>query len=45
MMSATRHFLDLSDFSAGELRSILKAGEEIKARRRTPAAAGGTMGA
>ena len=40
MMSATRHFLDLSDFSAGELRAILKAGEDIKARRRTPAAAG-----
>ena len=36
----TRHFLDLSDFSGAELRAILRAGEEIKARRRTPAAAG-----
>jgi ornithine carbamoyltransferase len=36
----TRHFLDLSDFSATELRAILRAGEEIKARRRTPDAAG-----
>lgn len=40
MGAPVRHFLDLSDFSAGELRSILKAGEEIKARRRTPDAAG-----
>ena len=36
----TRHFLDLSDFSGSELRAILRAGEEMKARRRTPAAAG-----
>ena len=36
----TRHFLDLSDFSGNELRAILRAGEEMKARRRTPAAAG-----
>ena len=36
----TRHFLDLSDFSGSELRAILRTGEEIKARRRTPAAAG-----
>ena len=36
----TRHFLDLSDFSEAQLRAILRAGEEIKARRRTPAAAG-----
>ena len=36
----TRHILDLSDFSGNELRAILRAGEEMKARRRTPAAAG-----
>ena len=36
----TRHFLDLSDFSGSELRAILRTGEEIKARRRTPAAVG-----
>lgn len=36
----TRHFLDLSDFSATELRAILRKGDEIKARRRTPDAAG-----
>ncbi|SFJ17456.1 ornithine carbamoyltransferase [Bosea sp. OK403] len=36
----TRHFLDISDFSTKELRAILRAGEEIKARRRTPDAAG-----
>ena len=36
----TRHFLDLSDFSAVELRAILRKGDEIKARRRTPDAAG-----
>lgn len=36
----TRHFLDLSDFSATELRAILRASEGIKSRRRTPAAAG-----
>ncbi|CAN7568756.1 ornithine carbamoyltransferase [Bosea sp. LjRoot90] len=40
MGTPVRHFLDLSDFSAGELRAILKAGEEIKTRRRTPDAAG-----
>lgn len=34
-----RHFLDLSDFSQGSLRSMLDAGRDIKARRRTPAAA------
>lgn len=33
-----RHFLDLSDFSQGALRSMLDAGRDIKARRRTPAA-------
>lgn len=33
-----RHFLDLSDFSSDQLRAILRTGEEIKARRRTPAA-------
>jgi ornithine carbamoyltransferase len=31
-----RHFLDLSDFSQGALRSMLDAGRDIKARRRTP---------
>jgi ornithine carbamoyltransferase len=36
----TRHFLDLSDFSGSELRAILRTGEEIKSRRRTPAAVG-----
>src|SRR5882757_5748828 len=36
----TRHFLDIYDFSTKELRAILRAGEEIKARRRTPDAAG-----
>lgn len=36
----TRHFLDLSDFSATQLRAILRKGDEIKARRRTPDAAG-----
>lgn len=35
----TRHFLDLSDFSASELRAILRKGDEIKARRRTAEAA------
>ncbi|MFC3691226.1 ornithine carbamoyltransferase [Chenggangzhangella methanolivorans] len=35
-----RHFLDLSDFSQGSLRSMLDAGRDIKARRRTPAAEG-----
>jgi ornithine carbamoyltransferase len=35
-----RHFLDISDFSGTELRAILRAGEEIKTRRRTPDAAG-----
>ena len=34
-----RHFLDLSDFSQGSLRSMLDAGRDIKARRRTPEAA------
>ncbi|MET0156628.1 MAG: ornithine carbamoyltransferase, partial [Methyloceanibacter sp.] len=34
------HFLDLSDFSATELRAILRKGDEIKTRRRTPDAAG-----
>ncbi len=36
----TRHFLDISDFSATELRAILRKGDEIKARRRTSEAAG-----
>ncbi len=40
MAAPMRHFLDLSDFSADELRAILRAGEAIKARRRTPAATG-----
>ena len=35
-----RHFLDLSDFSGTALRGILDAGRDIKARRRTPEAAG-----
>ena len=35
----TRHFLDLSDFSADQLRAILRKGGEMKARRRTPDAA------
>ena len=35
----TRHFLDLSDFSAEQLRAILRKGGEMKARRRTPDAA------
>jgi ornithine carbamoyltransferase len=30
----TRHFLDLSDFSGGELRRVLDAAAAIKARRR-----------
>ncbi|MEN5084193.1 ornithine carbamoyltransferase [Bosea sp. TWI1241] len=34
-----RHFLDLSDFSGDQLRAILRAGGEIKSRRRTEAAA------
>ena len=33
-----RHFLDLSDFAAPTLRSMLDAGRDLKARRRTPAA-------
>ena len=33
-----RHFLDLSDFSPQQVRAILNAGDDIKARRRTPAA-------
>ena len=34
-----RHFLDLSDFAQPTLRAMLDAGRDIKARRRTPAAA------
>lgn len=34
-----RHFLDLADFSAFELRAMLDAGHAIKRRRRTAAAA------
>src|SRR3954462_4152054 len=30
----TRHFLDLSDFSGAEIRSLLRIGSEIKAKRR-----------
>ena len=30
-----RHFLDISDFSTGQLRAMLDAGRAIKARRRT----------
>jgi ornithine carbamoyltransferase len=30
----TRHFLDLSDFSAAEIRHLLDVGSEIKAKRR-----------
>lgn len=33
-----RHFLDLCDFSRAELRAMLNAGRDMKARRRTPAA-------
>ena len=33
-----RHFLDLADFSGPQLRTILEAGRDLKARRRTPAA-------
>ncbi|MBN9448703.1 MAG: ornithine carbamoyltransferase, partial [Bosea sp.] len=40
MGTPVRHFLDLSDFSSEQLQAILRAGNEIKARRRTPAAAG-----
>jgi ornithine carbamoyltransferase len=36
----TRHFLDLSDFSAAELRDMLATGAAIKARRRTSEAVG-----
>ncbi|MFD1332452.1 ornithine carbamoyltransferase [Methylopila musalis] len=35
-----RHFLDLRDFSRAELRAMLNAGRDMKARRRTPAAEG-----
>jgi len=38
-MSDLRHFLDLADFTGGSLRSILDAGRDIKARRRTDEAA------
>ena len=34
MTGATRHFLDLSDFSGTELRRVLDAAVSIKARRR-----------
>jgi len=34
MTAPTRHFLDLSDFSGGELRLVLDASASIKARRR-----------
>jgi ornithine carbamoyltransferase len=34
MTAPTRHFLDLSDFSGGELRRVLDASAAIKARRR-----------
>ncbi len=34
-----RHFLDLSDFSGPELRAMLDAGRDIKARRRSSSAA------
>jgi ornithine carbamoyltransferase len=34
MSAATRHFLDLSDFSGAELRRVLDASAAIKARRR-----------
>lgn len=34
-----RHFLDLSDFSSQQIQAILRAGGEIKSRRRTPGAA------
>lgn len=37
--SKPRHFLDLSDFTGSTLRDILAAGREMKARRRTAAAA------
>src|SRR3712207_4773637 len=30
----TRHFLDLSDFSAAEIRHLLDVGSEIKTKRR-----------
>ena len=33
-----RHFLDLCDFSRAELRAMLNAGRDMKARRRSPAA-------
>jgi ornithine carbamoyltransferase len=36
-MTQRRHFLDLSDISAGELRRILDSSRAIKSRRRTPA--------
>ncbi len=35
-----RHFIDLSDFTTRELRAMLDAGRDIKARRRTPASQG-----
>jgi ornithine carbamoyltransferase len=34
MTVSTRHFLDLSDFSGGDLRLVLDASASIKARRR-----------
>jgi ornithine carbamoyltransferase len=38
-MPATRHFLDLSEIPAGELRRILDHGHAMKRRRGSPAAA------
>ena len=38
MTGTLRHFIDLSDFSGATLRTILNAGKDIKARRRTPSA-------
>jgi ornithine carbamoyltransferase len=34
MTSPVRHFLDLSDFTGAELRRLLQAGADLKARRR-----------
>jgi len=38
-MSLPRHFLDLTDLTSGDLRSILDGAARMKARRKTPAAA------
>ena len=35
--SSPRHFIDLADVSAGELRTMLETGRAMKARRRDPA--------